>query len=285
MRFVFFLAAGVLLFSCRSKGTITLGSLNSGDALTVSEIYAEALERAGYKVVRSFDFDNVSLHEAIVNGTVDIGTEWTGTALTKVLRAPRGGDQYGTYDALNTRYKQSGLVLLEPLPADNAWSFAVLAETADGKNIKTLSDLQKAAGELVVAVSGEFNDDSEGFPLLEEVYGPFRFKEVKVVSEEEQHSLFHGKAADVISLRSNDGHFADAMHRKLRDNFHAFVPQNLVPVTTGSFLSGHEELRSLLNAISASLNDKVMIDLDAKTRIEKVPYPRAAKDYVKGNSF
>ncbi|MDR1143301.1 MAG: hypothetical protein LBK77_03660 [Spirochaetaceae bacterium] len=284
-RFVCLLAAGILLFSCRSKGTVVLGSIASGDALTVSEIYAEVLEKNGYKVSRSFDFDITSLHEAIVNETVDIGVEWTGAALTKVLGAPRGGDQYGTFNALNARYKQTGLALFEPLPADNAWTFAVLRETAEGKNIKTFSDLQKAAGELTLAVSEAFNSDNEGFLLLETVYGPFRFKELRVVSEEEQHSLLHGKAVDVISLRSGDGHFADAEHKKLRDNFHAFVPQNLVPVARDEFLSAHEDIRSLLNAVSASLNDKVMIGLDAKTSIEKIPYPRAAKDYIKENSF
>jgi hypothetical protein len=32
---------------------------------------------------------------------------------------------------------------------------------------------------------------------------------------------------------SNDGHLADPKHKLLRDNFHAFIPQTLVPVVKG----------------------------------------------------
>jgi osmoprotectant transport system substrate-binding protein len=271
---------GILFFSCKSKGTVTLGSLKTPDALTVSEIYAGVLEKIGYKVIRSYDFYNVeTLHTAILNGKVDIGTEWTGAALTKVLKAPRSGDQYGTYNALNARFKEIGLVLLEPIPADNHWTLAVLQENAF--SIKTFSDVKNTASELVIAITNEFNNDDEGLSLLKEIYGVFNFKEIKIVSEEEQHQFLQSNIVDVISLRANDGHFADAKYKSLRDNFHAFVPQNLVPVVKNEFIASHADIRPALNAVSASLNDKIMISLNDKISVQKMPYTRAAKDYLK----
>lgn len=283
-----FFVSGLLFFSCKSKGTITLGASQTPDALTVGEIYAGALEKTGYRVIRSFDFSDESLHDAIVNGTVDIGAEWTGTALTRILKAPRAGDQYATYDALNAAYTQAGLTLLEPIPADNSWALAVYQEsqgTSATDKVKTFSDLQKAAGDLTMAITAEFQGDPEGFALLETVYGVFHFKDIKIVSKEEQHLLLHNKTVDVISIRANDGHFADPAHKRLRDNFHAFVPQNLVPVVKAGFLSAHGDVRPVINAISSSLNDKAMINLNHQISIQKVPYPRAAKDYIKENRF
>jgi glycine betaine/choline ABC-type transport system substrate-binding protein len=274
--------AGILFFSCNSKGTVRLGSLKTPDVLTVAEIYAEVLEKAGYKVIRFFSFDGSgSLHAAILNGDVDIGTEWTGEALTKGLGAPRSGDQYGTYDALSARYRELGLTPLEPLPADNHWTLVVLQKTADSTGIKTFSDAKNIAPGLVIAVTKEFNDDPEGFPLLEEIYGAFDFKEIKVVQQEEQHLLLRNNGVDMITLRADDGHFSGVKYRALRDNFHAFVPQNLVPVAKDEFLASHAGIRPLLNAVSASLNDKVMIALDNKTSVQKTPYTKTAKDYLK----
>jgi osmoprotectant transport system substrate-binding protein len=276
------LVAGTLCFSCKSKGTVTLGSLNTPDALTVSEIYAEVLEKAGYRVVRSYGFDDSgALNAAILNGSVDLGAQWTGEALTKGLKAPRSGDQYGTYDALGARYRELGLALLEPLPADNHWTFALLQEAAGSRGIKTFSDAKNIAPELGVAVTAEFKNDSEGFPLLEAIYGAFDFRELRIVPEEEQHLLLQNRAVDLIVLRSNDGHFADSGYRTLRDNFHAFVPQNLVPVAKDEFLASHADLRPLLNAVSASLNDKIMTGLNSRTSVHKTPYQKTAREYVK----
>jgi osmoprotectant transport system substrate-binding protein len=280
--FYLILAAGILIFSCQSKGTVRLGSLKTDNALTVSEIYAVVLEEAGYKVVRFYDFDDTeTLHAAILAGKIDLGAEWTGAALTKGSKAPRSGDQYGTYDALRVRYSDSGLVLLEPLPADNHWTLAVLQETADSKGIKTFSDVRNIASGLDIAVTAEFNSDNEGFPLLEEIYGAFDFREIKIVPEEEQRRLLLDRTVDVITLRANDGHFAGAEYRALRDNFHAFVPQNLVPVAKDEFLASHAGIRPILNAVSASLNDKVMIGLNNKTQVNKTPYQRTAREYLK----
>ncbi|MDR2343449.1 MAG: hypothetical protein LBD86_02820 [Spirochaetaceae bacterium] len=276
------LTLGILFFSCKSKGTVTLGSLNTDDVLTISEIYAEVLEKAGYKLVRSYDFGDIeTLHAAILDGKIDIGPEWTGAALTKVLKAPRSGDQYGTYSALSVRYRELGLALLEPLPADNHWTLAVLQETADSKGMKTFNDVKRAAPGLVLAVPAEFHNDGEGLPLLEEIYGAFDFKEIKIVPEKEQHQLLRDKIAGVITLRANDGHFADVGYKALRDNFHAFVPQNLVPAAKAEFLESHADIRPVLNAVSASLNDRVVIGLNDRTLVQKTPYAKTAKDYLK----
>jgi glycine betaine/choline ABC-type transport system substrate-binding protein len=280
--FYYILVAGILFFSCKSKGTVTLGSLNRPGALTVSEIYAEVLEKAGYRVVRSYGFDDTeTLNAAILNGDIAIGVEWTGEALTKGLKAPRAGDQYGTYDALRARYRELGLVLFEPLPADNHWTLALLQETADSRGIKTLGDVKNIAPELGVAVTAEFANDSEGFPLLEEIYGAFDFREIKIVPEEEQHLLLHNRTVDIITLRANDGHFADVRYKALRDNFHAFVPQTLVPVVKDEFLASRAGIRPLLNAVSASLNDQVMTGLNNKTSVQKISCQKTAKDYLR----
>ncbi|MDR1930251.1 MAG: hypothetical protein LBQ44_06415 [Treponema sp.] len=280
-----FLVSGFALGGC-ARQTVTLGGLDSPEALTVSEIYAQALERAGYKVVRRFNQDGAALHKALLAGEIDIYAEYSGFALTRILGEDPVPDQYSAYDAVAAKYRNLGLVLLEPLPADNALGLAVLQERVDALGIKTFSALQEKAGELTLAYTGSFLEDPEGFPLLESVYGPFPFGKITGTSDDDElHMLLHDKKADVIPLGSNDGHLADPKHKLLRDNFHAFVPQTLVPVLRGEYVEQNGKIRDLLNPISASLNDKAVINLNRQTEIQKIPYPQAAKTYLKDNGF
>ncbi|MDR1388708.1 MAG: hypothetical protein LBJ31_01850 [Treponema sp.] len=277
--------AGIILGGC-ARQTVVLGGLASSDAVTVSEIYAQALEKAGYKVVRQYGQESAGLHRALLSGEIDIYAEYSGAALTRILGGEKTPDQYSAYDAASAKYRELGLVLLEPLPANNALGLAVLQERADALGIKTFTDLQEKAADLSLAYTGNFFDDPEGFTLLEAVYGTFPFKEITAVSGgDELHHLLHSKSVDVIPLGSNDGHLADPLHKILRDNFHAFVPQTLVPVARREYIEQNKKIRDILNPLSASLNDKAVINLNNQTEIQKIPYPQAAKTYLKTSGF
>jgi osmoprotectant transport system substrate-binding protein len=277
--------AAMVLNGC-SRQTITLGSLDTEEAVTVSEIFAQALEKAGYKVERNYNRDSKSLHQALLAGEIDIYAEYTGAALTQILGGERIPDQYSAYDTVAAKYRDLGLVLLEPLPANNALGLVIKQEKAEAEGIKTYSDLQNLAETLVLVYTGDFRTNPEGLPLLESIYGPFPFKEIQEVSGYDQlHMLFHENKADVIPIESNDGHLTDSNHKLLRDNFHAFIPQTLTPVLRKEFIEENPRIREILNPIAASLNDKAVIGLNFKTGLQTIPYPQAAKAYLTDNGF
>jgi glycine betaine/choline ABC-type transport system substrate-binding protein len=221
-----------------------------------------------------------------LNGNIDIYAEYSGNALTRILGEESRPDQYSVYDAAAAKYRDLGLVLLEPLPANNALGLVSLQATADAEKLKTYSDIQAKAGNFILAVTPEFRDDPEGYALLESVYGPFAFKEVRVIADDgELHMALHDKQVDLISISSDDGHLADPKHKLLRDNFHAFVAQTLTPVVKRSYIDQNEKIRNVLNPISASINDKKMIGLNNDVVNKQIPYPQAAKTYLKENNL
>ena len=66
--------------------TVRVGSKNFPEALIIGEIYAQALEAAGFGVERSLNLGGtVVAHEALVNGDLDLYPEYTGTGLLVVL--------------------------------------------------------------------------------------------------------------------------------------------------------------------------------------------------------
>ena len=88
-----FLAAIALLASAvtaASAQTIKIGSKNFTEQFVVAELYAAALENAGFKVERKINLGGTLVaHEALRTGAIDLYPEYTGTGLNAVMKATR----------------------------------------------------------------------------------------------------------------------------------------------------------------------------------------------------
>lgn len=69
----------------KKDAVIRVGSKDFTEGLIVSEIYALALEDAGYEVDRVFDIAGSVVHTALINDEIDLYPEYTGTGLMTVL--------------------------------------------------------------------------------------------------------------------------------------------------------------------------------------------------------
>ena len=66
-------------FAASSKAPIIVGSKSFTESKVVSEIYALALEKAGYKVTRKQNISNSVVFKAVQTGQIDVYPEYTGT--------------------------------------------------------------------------------------------------------------------------------------------------------------------------------------------------------------
>jgi osmoprotectant transport system substrate-binding protein len=71
-----------------SDKPIRVGSKDFTENLVVAEIYALALEGAGYKVERKLDIAGSVVHTSIMNDEIDLYPEYTGTGLLTILKLP-----------------------------------------------------------------------------------------------------------------------------------------------------------------------------------------------------
>src|SRR3954449_11467527 len=68
--------------------TLKVGSKNFTEQFVVAELYAGALEAAGFKVERKINLGTTLVaHEAVRTGAIDIYPEYTGTGLNAVMKA------------------------------------------------------------------------------------------------------------------------------------------------------------------------------------------------------
>src|SRR5690242_20621336 len=84
------LTIACLLSACSTSRPIVVGSKNFTEQLILGEIIAQQLEnRLKQKVSRKLNLGGTLLaHQSLVSGQIDLYPEYTGTALTTVLKLP-----------------------------------------------------------------------------------------------------------------------------------------------------------------------------------------------------
>ena len=94
MKRVFAAALLVLAIACSRKETISVGSKNFTESVLLGEMIAQRLESAGCTVDRKLDLGGTLVcHKAIVSGDLDVYPEYSGTALTAILKRPISSDR------------------------------------------------------------------------------------------------------------------------------------------------------------------------------------------------
>ena len=278
-------AAPISLTACGSSasgasGTIVVGSKDFTEGEILSEIYALALENAGFTVKRSFDISSSVIPTSLEKGEIDLYPEYTGTALITVLKKDVETDPKTVYKKVKAAYKKKwDLVWLDMANASDSQGLAITTKAAKKYGIKTISDLQAHASELRFASQGEFDERSDGMPALEAAYGAFDWKDHAVYDNGLKYEVLKNDKADVTPAYTTEGQLADKAFTVLEDDKHVWPPYNVAPVVRGSVLKKHPQIEDVLNEVSKKLTTKGLTKLNAKVDIKKQDYEDVASDY------
>ena len=133
------------LLSCEpSHGDrIVVGSKNFTESFILGELIAQQIEgHTPLKVERRFYLAGTYIcQQAMLAGRLDIYPEYTGTALTAILKQEAAGDKVAVYDRVKREYEQKfGLTLTPALGFNDTFAMEIRGEDARRLNIKTLSD-------------------------------------------------------------------------------------------------------------------------------------------------
>jgi len=269
----------------KEKRVVILSAANTVNAKAVGEMYAQALEAARYRVERRFSLAESheagehALHHALRDGHIDIYAGYTGDETFMFGKEP-ATNQYTAYDDLKEYFGEEGITLLEPVPANDAYTLVILSENATKEGVKTFTEILEKAGTLKIAVTEAFKSGKEGFGILEKSYGAFSFAGVITAEGKDLFAALDNGSADVVVARSNDGRLSDSKYKALRDNFAAFVPQIITPVVKQAYIDANPAIRDALNEVSVTLNDKEAIELNRQLTILKKDPKEVAKQYL-----
>ncbi len=262
--------------------TITVGSKAFTESELVSELYADALSRAGFHVVRKQDLSSAVIYRATQTGQVDLYPEYTGTIVLAYLKKDASGKPAAAVARLAARgVKKLGLVTLTPAPADDRQGIAVRTVVAKRYHLKTISDLQRQASHLRFVSQGEFDKRSDGLPGMERVYGKFRFKRVTDYADGLKYRVLASGAGDVAPVSTTDGQLTSKQFTLLKDDRHLWPAYNLVPLANRKVIEQHPKVARVLNQVDAKLTTATLIRLNRQVTVEGKNYRQVARAWVK----
>jgi osmoprotectant transport system substrate-binding protein len=219
------------------KPLVTIGDKNFTEQFVLGELYYQALAAKGFKVMlnRNIGPTEVTL-KALQSGRLAMYPEYLQTWNTAVAGYRHGFKTANKAYQAAQRYALShGLELLNPTPFSDTDAIGVTAQYALEHHLATVHDLRKVAMTLTIGGPPQFQQDADGLPLLQQVYGfiPSAFKPLDVGGQYQALTQGIVQAADV---NTTDGELTSGNYRLLKDPRHALGWGNVVPVASPRLL-------------------------------------------------
>ena len=263
------------------KKMIRVGSKDFTENEIVAELYALALEDAGYEVERIMDISSSVIHTSIVNDEIDLYPEYTGTGLISILKMDPLTDEQEVFDTVKNAYAgQYDLVWLDYAPANDGQGLFISKKASDEYGITTISELQEHAEKLRFASQGEFDEREDGLPGLEKVYGPFDWASSRVYDNGLKYQVVESDEADVSPAYTTEGRLSETdKFVLLEDDRHVWPPYNLAPVVRSEVLEANPEIEEILKTVNETLDTPTITALNAKVDVDKEEYEDVAEEY------
>jgi osmoprotectant transport system substrate-binding protein len=267
------------------KPPITIGTKNFPEQFVVGQLYRQALEARGFRVVLKSDVGSTEiLYGALRRGAVDLYPEYTGTLLSEVAgegaRPPNAQASWRRAKAFAAR---EGLTLLAPTPFADSDALAVKPAFARKHGLRSVGDLARAPAGTSLGAPPEFRTRQEGFIGLKRLYGLglLVFKPLQIG---EQYRALDRGSVDVADVFTTDGQLKRGRYTLLADPKRLFGFQNLAPlVDTGVARSEGTAFQRTLDAVSSKLTTDAMRRLNASVVLDHRDPAQVAAAFLRAN--
>jgi osmoprotectant transport system substrate-binding protein len=268
---------------------ISIGAQDFGESLILAEIYEGALGDAGYEVgIQEVGGFRDLLFGAFESGDVNLAPDYVASELEFLndFAGEATSDVDETFDLLQPRLEEMGLVGLTPSEAVNTNAFVVTEETAEEHDLETLSDLAENGADLTLGGPQDCESNAFCIPGLQDVYGldmsaNFTPLDAGVVAT----SLGEG-AIDVGLLFSTDGRIAEEGWVLLEDDQGMLAADNVFPVASQELVDAYgDDFTGLLDDISAELTTEDLTELNRRYDVDREDAEDIAADWLSEHGF
>lgn len=263
---------------------ISIGAQDFGESLILAEIYEGALADAGYDVsIQEVGGFRDLLFGAFDSGDVNLAPEYVASEL-EFLNDNAGeatSDVDETFELLQPRLEERGLVGLTPSDAVDTNSFVVTQETSDELGITTLSDLAEKGADLTLGGPQDCESNAFCIPGLQDVYGLDMSNNFTPLDAGVVPTSLEEGAIDVGLLFSTDGRIASEGWVLLEDDKGMLAADNIFPVASQDVVDAYgEDLTGLLDDISAELTTEDLIELNRRFDVDREDAEDIADDWL-----
>jgi osmoprotectant transport system substrate-binding protein len=247
-----------------ARGPIRVASKAFTEAFIMGEMYAQLLEANGFTVQRNMGLGSESvIHQAMLEGDIDLYPEYTSTGLLVILQEPAMTDRQEIFNRVREGYQERfQITWLEPAPFNNTQALAVRRQTSDGLGLTQISQLPVLAPQLRIGGPPEFFEREDGLQGVRAVYGDMTFAEERQVEAGLRYEALMNDEIDVVVAFGTDGQIGGYDLVVLEDDQGLWPPYQVAPVVRQSVLEEHPDIETILNPLAPLLTDAVMANLN-----------------------
>jgi glycine betaine/choline ABC-type transport system substrate-binding protein len=265
-----------------AQPVVKVGSKNYTESIVIADMMADLLEAHGIKVERKLGLGGTAvIHQALLNGEIDMYPEYTGTALLVQLKLPVSNDPDLVYRTVKDEYaKRFNVVWLKPIGFNDTYALAMRQADATKLGIKTLSDLAHHSGELTLGSTQEFLVRPDALPGLQKTYG-LKFKATRGMDPGLVYQALTTKNVDVISVFTTDGRIKALHLAVLRDDKKFFPPYYLTPIVRKAALDANPKIEAILDSLSGKISEAQMAAINSAVDQDKRPAAEVAREFLR----
>ncbi len=250
---------------------VVIGAKNFTEQVVLGELLAQEIEAVtGQSVERRFYLAGSYLcQQALVSGRIDGYVEYTGTALTAILKQPLPPvgqrDAARVFVTVKQLYAERYGVRVEPgLGFEDTFAMVVRGEDARRWGLRTISDAAPHAGAMRLGVGYEFEQRPDGLRGLEAAYG-LRFAGApRVMDLGLLYRALTSGQVDLVAGNSTDGPIRVLGLVMLEDDKHYFPPYEAVPLVREDSLRQHPGIQVAMDRLAGRVStDEVRAMNDA----------------------
>ncbi len=238
---------------------IVVGCKNFTEQVLLGELLAQQMEAHGEKVDRRFYLAGSYIaHQALLSGRIDAYVEYTGTALSSILKQPVDRDRDRVRQTITRLYKPLGITVEPSLGFENTFAMVVRQQDADRLHLTTLSSLASAAPQMRLGVGYEFEDRPDGLHGMEAAYHLRFAGEPRVMDLGLLYRSIGSNGVDIVAGNSTDGAVPTLHLKVLGDDLHYFPPYEAVPLVRDDTLRQHPAMAQAMHDLASTVSEADM---------------------------
>jgi osmoprotectant transport system substrate-binding protein len=265
---------------------IVVGSKNFTEQVILGEMIAQHLEsKTGLPVERRFYLAGSYIcHQAILAGRIDVYVEYTGTALTAILKQTGASDPGDVYSRVKRAYgSRFDLEVTEPLGFNNTFAMVIRGDDARRLKVHTLSEVAQYTSGWRAGFGYEFMERPDGYPGLARTYG-LKFAALpRIMDLGLLYRALIEKQVDVVAGNSTDGLISALNLAVLEDDLHYFPPYEAVPIARRETLARYPAVRTALRELAGKISDDQMRRLNYAVDGEHRDVKEAVREFLRAN--
>ena len=247
------------------RDRIVIGSKNFTEQLILGEILAQHIEsKTHIPVDRRFYLAGTFIcQQGILSGRIDIYPEYTGTALTAILKQTPGREPRQVYERVKNEYaSRFHLAVGSPLGFDDTFAIEIRGEDARRLHLQTISQAAPYTPKWRAGFGYEFMERPDGYKGLVATYNLHFAEPPRIMDLGLLTRALNDKQVDLIAGNTTDGLIPAFDLFVLDDDRHYFPPYEAVPIVRQETLRLHPEVRAALDDLAGEISDADMRELN-----------------------